>query len=325
MGGRQGCAPLHNLMTQGITVPSLNDAAADKRLNWDDARWFLAVARARSAHRAAAEMGVSHTTVGRRIGQLEASLGVELFARRGNALTLTNAGTVALARAIRMESAAAAFKNDITSSSNRLQGEVKINSSEGLGTFWLTPGLQGFFARNPGLVPNWITTNTKLPKYLYRDAVSVPWWRPEHPSVVARKLGEVRYSLYVGPSYEERFGLPRSEDDLAAHNVLQFNGYEINPSFAAWNALLGRFPPTIRMESAAAAVPAMMSGNFLSLLPDYVSYIAPALQRVDVDFAIRTELWVAYHEDNRKSAAITSVAAEVVKLAQHSRGTWLSR
>ena len=55
--------------------------ALDRQLDWNDVRFFLAVARRRTLARAAIALGVDQTTVGRRIASLEARLGVSLFTR----------------------------------------------------------------------------------------------------------------------------------------------------------------------------------------------------------------------------------------------------
>ena len=48
-------------------------------IDWDDVRYFLAVARGGSVRAAAERLGVNHSTVLRRIAQLEERLGVHMF------------------------------------------------------------------------------------------------------------------------------------------------------------------------------------------------------------------------------------------------------
>jgi DNA-binding transcriptional LysR family regulator len=69
-----------------------SDAAAGHPLDWNDVRFFLALARARTLAKAAIALGVDQTTVGRRIAALERRLGVAVFERTPLGLDVTPAG-----------------------------------------------------------------------------------------------------------------------------------------------------------------------------------------------------------------------------------------
>lgn len=61
-------------------------------IDWDDVRYFLAVARGGSVRAAAERLGVNHSTVLRRIAQLEERLGVHMFEKLPSGYRLTAAG-----------------------------------------------------------------------------------------------------------------------------------------------------------------------------------------------------------------------------------------
>jgi DNA-binding transcriptional LysR family regulator len=75
-------------------------------LDWEDVRFFAALARHRNPGAAARSLGVTAAEVERRIGNLEAALGHRLFNRTGHSLELNGAGAAALAEAAQMEMAA---------------------------------------------------------------------------------------------------------------------------------------------------------------------------------------------------------------------------
>lgn len=60
-------------------------------MDWDDLRYFLATMRAGSTAGAARSLGVRHTTVGRRISALEATLGARLFLREASGMVQSEA------------------------------------------------------------------------------------------------------------------------------------------------------------------------------------------------------------------------------------------
>lgn len=61
-------------------------------MNWDDLRFFLAVAREGQILRAAQRLGTSQARVNRRITQFESALDEKLFDRRTVGCSLTPAG-----------------------------------------------------------------------------------------------------------------------------------------------------------------------------------------------------------------------------------------
>src|SRR5580704_2461469 len=76
----------HGLWKAPPTVPNCT------MIDWDDVRYFLAVARGGSVRAAAERLGVNHSTVLRRIAQLEERLGVHMFEKLPSGYRLTAAG-----------------------------------------------------------------------------------------------------------------------------------------------------------------------------------------------------------------------------------------
>src|ERR1700757_2580369 len=72
-------------------------------IDWDDIRYFLAVARGGSVRAAAKSLGVNHATVLRRIAQLEERLGALMFEKLPAGYHLTAAGEEVLELAKQME------------------------------------------------------------------------------------------------------------------------------------------------------------------------------------------------------------------------------
>src|SRR5579863_7524759 len=74
--------------------------------DWEDVRFFAALARHGGLSAAARALSVNHATVARRVAGLERTLGAKLIERRPNGYELTAAGRDALAAAGAMEAAA---------------------------------------------------------------------------------------------------------------------------------------------------------------------------------------------------------------------------
>jgi DNA-binding transcriptional LysR family regulator len=289
---------------------------------WDDIRVFLAVVRAGSQNAAAQELGVNHTTVGRRLQALEGRLGARLFDRFEGRMVPTPEGWHAVAEAQRMEEAASAFVRRLRGSNQQLSGEIRLSTTEGLARRWLLPRMTQFQAAHPALKISWLTTNSKFHDLGREADIGVWWWRPTEPQLVARKLGDVACSLYTVARYVERFGMPETFADLDQHAYLHHTIYDHVPGFDAWRGLMLRRPPAMTLEYASATQMAMASGSYITLLPDFSAIALPELIRVPVEFSVRLEAWLVYHEERRSIRRVRAVADEIFRLAQEGRGAW---
>jgi len=122
---------------------------------------FVAAAKYQNFTRAAEALCVTQAAISRQIRELEASLGVELFRRAGRAVELTEAGTIfydaAYLSFVNIAQAAQRIEN-----SGKRKQELTICCSPAFSAFWLSARLPGFFAANPDIDVNVVTTNNFL-------------------------------------------------------------------------------------------------------------------------------------------------------------------
>jgi DNA-binding transcriptional LysR family regulator len=292
-------------------------------LQWDDIRFFLETAHAGSFNSAARRLGVNQTTVGRRVRALERRLGARLFYNNKNRLELTADGYSAFDTALKMSDIAESFSRKLKGSDARLSGEVRINMTEGLATYWLLPRLQPFQQAHPEIKINWFINDFN--HELGRDVdLMIRWTRPTAPHVIVSKLGEVSYSLFAAASYVQRFGVPASVEDLKNHRLLHFNSYEQNPGLHKWNELMKAIPPLILLDNTAATEAVFKSGAAITLMPNYANQVEPSIVKIPIDLGICLEIWLAYHEDQRDSLRLRALITEVQRLFEMDRGKWFN-
>ena len=99
-------------------------------LDWNDLRYFLAVAREGSTLAAARSLRVSQTTVARRISALEEAIGVRLFEKRQAGYSPTTAGHELVRLAEQVEVSVTGFTDAANAQSRELRGAVKLTTEE---------------------------------------------------------------------------------------------------------------------------------------------------------------------------------------------------
>ncbi len=105
--------------------------------DWNDLRYFLAIARAGSLAGAGRELGVEHTTVGRRLSALEAELGVRLFLRGPDGLIATEAGRGILPLAQEIEERFDVIDRRVSGGDDRIEGTVRFSVSEAFSSYFV--------------------------------------------------------------------------------------------------------------------------------------------------------------------------------------------
>jgi len=292
----------------------------NKGLDWDDLRYFLAVARGGTVTAAATQLGVDHATVIRRIDRLEHALAAKLFER-------TKAGYIATTTAERLigdvetaESAIIAGQSMTHGTAARLTGVVRIGAPDGFGSFFLAPRLVGFVGHHPHLGIQLVAT-ARLFSLSKREAdVAITLSMPKEGRVVGRKLVDYGLGLYAAQSYLGRTAPIRHRSDFAQHI---FIGYIEELLFTPELDYLPQVSPAIapRFTSAnlIAQLNATRAGMGIAVLPHFIASSCPDLLRILPSFSITRSFWLLMHADSKDLARIRAVADFIYEAVEKER------
>ena len=120
----------------GRRTPAVPDCTM---IDWDDVRYFLAVARGGSVRAAAERLGVNHSTVLRRIAQLEERLGAHMFEKLPSGYRLTQAGEEVLEFAGQMEASSHLLETRVFGRDQSVRGRLRVTLAPPLATHLLMP------------------------------------------------------------------------------------------------------------------------------------------------------------------------------------------
>lgn len=279
-------------------------------LNWDDLKYFTAVAEAGSTLGAAQALGVSQTTVARRITALEEALGLELFERLSTGYRLTPTAEVLREHAEDVGDAARIFADAASSQHRDVSGDVRITTFELYGTHLLAPILRKLRLAHPAIRIE-IETSPDI-RDLGSGTADIALRNSERPTgrgVVGRRIADDPWTLFASRSYVEEFGRPGTIDALSRHSFVGGGGKRLWPGYRKWlveNGLEGAV--SLQHDSEAGLYSAVRSGLGLAVLPSFVAGRDPDLVRImPPRESDRSGLWLLTHERLRNVPRIRLV------------------
>lgn len=245
------------------------------RMNIDDLRLFLAVARTQSMTKAGADLGIAKSVVSRRLGDLEHQLGVRLFTRSTRTMGLTADGSKLLQRAPRVLQELDALREDLGDARRQVAGPLRITAPTSFGEAWLGPVLFDFVRRYPevDLRVELSDRTTDLVGEGFDLAIRVG--EAASSDLVARPLGLSRRAIVASPALLRQLTLPADADDVVqrlpavaytnrcVHREWRVRGAQgvrsLQPNFRFW------------ADSGAMALQAAIHGIGMTITPTFLA------------------------------------------------------
>lgn len=236
--------------------------------DWDDIRYFLAVARSGSTLAAARELRVSQATISRRVTLFEERLGIELFARSPAGYALTPRGTALVPLAEAVETAAGHFSEAVDAESRRVSGNVRLTTIESAANAWVIPALARLAHSHPGIEVEVVTADRYLDLAHGEADVAIRFGStPAQDSLVARKLTELEECFYANREMVTRLGRPANYAEIARYPLV---GDMVGQTgwFHQWiEANIPDARVAHRVQSLSGIVAAVRAGLGAAILP----------------------------------------------------------
>lgn len=272
--------------------------------SWDDIRVALAVARCGTVSGAAAELGVHHATVIRRIDALETALRARLFQRHTRGYALTEAGRTLLAAAGAADERFAQMAAQIAGAGDRIEGELTVTSLPELVDL-VMPRLTALMQRHPGLRVTY-ATDVRLFRLDAGEAhIAIRGGaEPTEPDYVVRPLGRLHHVLYASEDYLDRHG---PVGDPRAHRFALPGPDARGAPYMRW--LQDRIGPeniALIASEAAAREAVIRAGLAIGPLPESLSTgLLPAISLREWD----STLWLVTHVDLHRTPKVQAALA----------------
>jgi DNA-binding transcriptional LysR family regulator len=197
--------------------------AGMQMFDWNDLRYFLAIARGGSTGTAAKALGVNQSTVQRRLRALEAALDCSLAERQAGGYRLTTHGQQLLAYAEQVETTVGTLQRQSATLDNRATGLVKLTSHVTVGQRIIKSGfLDSFHSEHPGITVELIMEQRALDLSKGEADIAIRGGTLEDdPALVGRKIAEVPWGIYASHSFVERHGRPSTPVDINGFSIIE--------------------------------------------------------------------------------------------------------
>ncbi|MHA6298047.1 LysR family transcriptional regulator [Devosia sp. CAU 1758] len=247
---------------------------------------------------AARVLGVAHTTVSRKLKDLEAHFGARLADRRDDGVVLTTEGERLLESARRIEAELACLERDITGRDHRLTGHIKLTTVDALAWLYM-PTLSRFRARHPQ-IDLAVEIGSELRNLSRREAeVALRATNSPDDHLFGRKLGQLDFYPYARADLAA---------DPAAMPWLEYGNRDCSQPASRW---LRRAHPSVRPQ-AAVPTPLMMlraveCGLGAGLVPAVLAEQAADLVILSDDVAFSIGIWMLTPMELRQTARIRAL------------------
>jgi len=295
-------------------------------MDWDKLRVFHAVAEAGSFTHAGDRLALSQSAVSRQIGTLERSLGQPLFQRHARGLVLTEQGEILYDTVKEVFAKLAMTEAMLSESAEQPKGPLKITTTVGFGSLWLTPRIREFIEIYPNLSVILLLEDRELDLNLREADIAIRLTPPRQPNLIQRHLMKVHFHIYAARSYIEQHGAPERPEDLDRHRVIAFGDDVRKPvPNIDWHLEVQterghRREPVLRVNNGYAIYVATRSGLGIASLPDYLVESDPEFVRVlpDLDGPV-AEAFFVYPEVLRHSKRIAVFREFLLKRIAETR------
>lgn len=279
-------------------------------MNWDDLRFFLALAREGTVSGAGRALAVKHTTVARRISALEDQLGSRLFDRLASGYAMTQVAENLYQHALSMEEVAQAADREVFGMDAQLSGTLKLASSYDLFTRLITPRLCEFTEQYPSIDIE-LLSSTGLVDLSNRQADIALRISPKPPDyLIGRKVLPLSHGIYGSDRYLKK---KRVNEKLILWEHERNTPEWVNDHFSGARVV-------VRANDIMTKMEAVKNHMGLARLPCYVADAEPSLRRLDVTLMPSNwGVWVLSHVDLRSTARVRVCREFLIEIIEQQK------
>ncbi|MFK7880501.1 LysR family transcriptional regulator [Roseobacter sp.] len=279
-------------------------------MDWDKLRIFHAVADVGSLTHAGDKLNLSQSAVSRQVRGLEESLNTILFHRHARGLILTEQGELLFDATRSMTKRLDTASARIRDSEEEVFGELRVTTTTGFGTLWLSPRLPKLYEQYPDLKVDLMLEERVLDLPMREADVAIRMKEPSQADLIRKKLMMIRMCLYATPDYLAENGTPKGIEQIVNHRLICQNTAS-NQVGAGLNLvqhlMTYEIRSTLTVNNYYGVLQGVLNNLGIGVLPDYVTEDFPDLVQVLPDLeSADVPVFLAYPEELRHSQRVSA-------------------
>lgn len=298
----------------------------DDRLNWNDLRYFLEVARKGRLLGAAKRLGVNHSTVARRIAALEHALEVRLFERTDNGFHLTQAGEALLPLARQIENATDLAQQQVQTGAHAVTGTLRVGTPDGFGNAFLAGHIASFMEANPNLTIELVPVPLSHNLMKREVDLSISLEESKRQNISCSKITDYKLFLYSSKEYIES----RAIDIYNLDAILQetFADYIAEILYTKqlnFNRLINsQITSQFQSSTVLAQHEFVASGGGFGVLPHFMAWKDHRLVPVQTErICFVRSYWLLVPHELQRLASVRRLQDFVMSIAAEHRGIFM--
>lgn len=277
-------------------------------MNWNDLKFFLEVARANSLSVAARSLGVSTSTVSRRIEVIEADLKLTLFRHSRSGYELTQAGFDMLGPAEAAEAQLRLLERSAQPQDGAGSGSVRIDVPELIGQEIILPELGKLLAAHPGIQLDLRSSVRSVSLVGQESDIVVRLVRPDRGNYKIRLIGRIGFGIYGSRGYFEGRATDWPAAALCDHRLIGWSEDLQYLTMAAWlKDLCPDVSPVMTLDTFGAQLAAVKLGYGVAVLPDFAAKAHDLEDVPGLHSKLHVDLWLLTHSQVSASPRVRTV------------------
>jgi DNA-binding transcriptional LysR family regulator len=291
---------------------------------------FVCAAESSTLTVAAQKLQMTVSGVSKAISRLEERLHVRLLQRTSRALTLTDEGLVYFQRCKKILSELAEAEAAIVDAEIQPRGHLRIQVPRALGKKIVIPALAHFLLRYSAVTIDLVLDGRALNFDQENIDLALRYGLPAQSTLIARRLAAVHFLAYASPQYLQRYGEPRSPNDLYKHRCINYPN-ALGERYRQWDfnangvAMSLKVPSVLNVNDVTAAADAAANGVGIAYLTHYsaADYVrSGALRPLLTQYAFEGPPIYMLYPRRRHTPRRTTVLRDFVREVFSSPSLW---
>jgi len=285
------------------------------RMDWDNLRYFLAVARKGSVRAASTTLFVNHSTVARRITSFEDNLGVRLFERLPSGYVLTPAGEEMLNSAQQIEDEIVKLDRQVIGRDAQLIGSLRITMPILLASHLLMPDIAAFTKTFPHINLELAFSNEEFNLRKREADVAIRFTDSPPEYLVGRKIISPAKGVYASNEYVA------THEPFENPDKLHWLGWDDDKPRWIKDSRFSASPVIHKTDNLLGQLEAVKLGMGIAMLPCFIADRVPTLQRLEIlnSKGPCGDLWMLTHQDLRATARVKAFTDFMLKAFEPHR------